>query len=254
MKFHLYRTNLLRARWMPNFALAVLAGLTALLLTAMRPNRLWDDALGALCQTKTNSTGVVFFTLCIVPAIPLALTYAQDVQTRFFYFCSLRGGLRRCVRCHFQIAVLLGALTSGISDALFVIVMLLRGFPLGGTYPDGGDAFFELIRSHILLYFAAILLNSMLSAAITAGWAALAAAGFCHPLSGLAAPLIVYMLWLRVVPSSAPTYFRATGVFSGYSGGTAVGNLLIKLVTTVLFCAVSQTLTVRIVKRRQQNA
>ena len=254
MKCRLYRANLQRACWMPNFVLAVTISLLALLLTSMRPNRLWIDAIGALYQTKINSSGVIFITMCIAPAIPLALTYAQDQNTRFLYFWTLRGGLRRSIRRHFQVAVLLGALVSGISDVLFIVGMLLRGYSLGG-YQDGGDAFLNLARDgHIFAFIVVILLNSMMTAAISAGWAALAAVVFCHPLSALVAPLVVYMLWLRMVPLSVPVYFRATGVFSGYTGGTVVGNLAIKLFSTLLLCGISQQLSVWIAERRQHNA
>lgn len=256
MKFRLYRTNLLRACWMPNLALAIIGELLVLLSVTFSNHNFATSVIGMLGTTKGNSAGVMLVTQCLFPGIPLALTDAQDQNARFLYFWTLRGGLRRSIRRHFQVAVLLGALVSGISDVLFVGILLLRGIPLVGD-DMGGGAFPEpLAQGNVLLFFVVTIFYSMLSAAIAAGWAALAAAVFCHPLSALAAPLIIYILWLRVVPASAPDYLRIESIFSGYSyeSYSLAARLLMKLGTTLLLCGIGQQLTVWIAERRQRNA
>ena len=258
MKTYLYRTNLLRARWMPNFALAVAGSLIVLLSISFSSNNFADSVIELFNTSKSNVASLMLVTLCLFPALPLSLTYAQDHETRFLYFWTLRGGLRRSIRRHFQIAVLLGALVSGLSDLLFVGILLLRGIPLTspGVPPSGGIFPEPLAQGNIPLFFAVSILFSMLSAAIAAGWAALAAAAFCHPLSALAAPLVIYILWLRLVPDSAPFYLRIYYIFSGYPTEEYALSvrMLIKFATTLLLCGVNQLLTVWIAERRQRNA
>ena len=240
----------------PGIYIAVILAALTMFSLKFGAQPLYPDIASQLNGSFAGNSGVFTFVLCILPAFPFAMVYTQDENSGMLWNWSIRAGIRGYARAYYLITVLSGFLVIVIGGVLFILLMVLSGSPFlidgTGKYLDFG---IFLIEENPVLFVVFQLVNGAMGGAIIAGLAAMIGAFIPNRFVVYAAPLVIYMLAVRLLGShSLPYYLNVTNLLQGaFNAPTPFGALGIKLAYLVILGGTFGLLTLWKIERRQKN-
>lgn len=248
------RASFRRAFFSPAFFLAPV-GLAAVLLgEVLLLKRKADDAFSAY-SFAFGGSGVEMVIYMILPVLPFALSYAEDVYSGAIPFWSVRCGVRRYVRSVWVTAAVTGFLTVFLGLMLFDTVVF-TAIPVPEVEAD------ENLFGNFLKYGSPVpylLVDGFykaLSGAMTACTAVWFSSMIPDRLATIVSPVILDFLYIRII-SVFPYYYN----FKLIKGITIEGGgelrwlwtILAKLATALVLCTALGLLAEHNAKRRQKN-
>lgn len=255
MKRSIFLANFRRAFTEPNFYLTVL--LTAVVLLPIAANtRIYFSALEGIVSVL-NGSGVFSIVICMLPALPFAGSYAQDENSGMLNFWTIRSGTRAYAGSQYLFSVLMGFCATFAGMLLCLLFLLMGGMPFwNGMSGDGGGYSVLLKEGKLILYLFMKLTNLALSSAIMAGVAAWFGSLVPNRMAVLAAPLVLYILLLRLIPSSTvPPYLSPTFILQlEVTMATPWATLGVKAFITLIICGILGFFAVMNIQRRQKHA
>ena len=243
-----------RAFFSPAFFLAPV-GLAAVLLgEVLLLKRKANNAFSAY-GFAFGSGGVEMVIYMILPVLPFALSYAEDVYSGAVPFWSVRCGIRRYVRGVWVTAAVTGFLTVFLGLMLFDTVIFTTM-----TVPElreGQNLFENFLKFGTPVPY--LLVDSFykaLSGAMTACIAVWFSSMVPDRLATIVSPVILDFLYIRII-SVFPYYYN----FKLIKGITIEGGgelrwlwtILAKLATALALCTALGLLAEHNAKRRQKN-
>lgn len=255
MKRFIFLANFRRAFTEPNFYLTVL--LTAVVLLPIAANtRMYSNALEGIVSVL-NGSGVFSIVICMLPALPFAGSYAQDENSGMLNFWAIRSGTRAYAGSQYLFSVLMGFCATFAGMLLCFFCILAGGTPFwDGMSGDGGGYSVLLGEGKLVLYLFMNLTNLALSSAIMAGVAAWFGSLVPNRMAVLAAPLVLYILLLRLIPSgTVPPYLDPGSILQGeVTMATPWATLGVKALIALIICGILGFFAVMNIQRRQKHA
>ena len=213
------------------------------------------DTSDVLYLIDLGKTGNLPLILCIAPTIPFGLSFASEWQERSLKFWLIRSGLKKYVWCKAAVCFISGILVV-FAGILTYAIVLSTHYPFF-LFISSGDAYTVLLESGKPLHF---FLLSSFHYALSGGMfsvAALCVSGFVPTrFTSLAAPMVLYMVFLRVsMFFSLPLFLHPDYLTEvTYGIGTPLVTFFFKFFLIIAICSLLGLILQIRVKRLVQNA
>ncbi len=252
MKNHVFAMHFRRMFTSPLLYLAIV--LYALSMHMVSGNMHMGNTVMLMMEcTYWEVSGIRFLTICVVPALAYAMTYASDHGNRSLYFIVQRSGTVRYAMAYYITAWTGGFLVSLLGNGLFVVMNLLRGIPLYSDPPTAVNAYLDFFRAGpVTSYFAVVMLDLSLAAPTMVCVAAAAGSIFRHRFAALGIPVIFYFGINLVADDTVWNIERLCRL--GSYAGDGLQPLMPKMIVALVFFVVGGVITVAQIKRRVHHA
>lgn len=256
--------KLLRALWvqlrqMFSWQLALCGALAALMMELSVAGIIADHISGRASYTSVwylaNSTGADLLTLFVLPALPFAMSLAQDWDSRALPYWAAREGVARYTVSKLLASALAGFLTVALGLVLFV---LINGAYLPWFAPCSGVDYETLFEEgHILLGWTGYILHMSLSGALIGALGMFTSIIVPNRFVAVSAPLAIHLTVMRVIPTeliSPISVWHPVNWVEGMHYTASPGRTLLeKLLLTAGFCALMCGLGCVRMKRRLER-
>lgn len=256
--------KLLRALWvqlrqMLSWQLGLCGALAALMTELSVAGIIADHISGRASYTSVwylaNSSGAGLLTLFVLPALPFAMSLAQDWDSRALPYWAAREGIARYTVSKLLASALAGFLTVALGLTLFV---LANGTYLPWFASCSGVDYEALFESgHILLGWTCYILHMSLSGALIGALGMFMSIIVPNRFVAVSAPLAIHLTVLRVIPTDLISPISVwhpvnwvEGIHCTFSPSL---TLLQKLLLTAGFCVLMCGLGCVCMKRRLER-
>ncbi len=275
MHLRSFTAHLKRALTTPMLYICILLYAVMLLGTTLS-DRVASDCAIDLLELAQRDFYMILAT--IFPALAYAVTYVDDFDNKLLHHWTMRSGVRSYAVSYYLTSILTGFIVGFVGSALFIGIMLLRGFPLDrnvttNIYQTGfwmyGQWYF---RGQMVPYIVAGLSEYALGCAAMAGFSSACSAIMHRKLSAVVVPVIYFelisMLYkindyvppidklLRSEPGQMLNTYHLTNESSFVStlAEAPLHNLLYKILFVAGYVIVFGTITVWCIERSAENA
>ena len=248
MKNRIFLAHIRRAWMSPQIYLCMVIYWLGLQLTGGQQSYT-PAVLDLLYRAHFQIMGFMFMVICVVPLLAYTATFTTDYRTRMLNFWCIRGGSEDYATSYYITALLSAFAVSVGGNSLYIIVNLLRGFPLTYGSAAMGSAYPEVFGTgNMVLYVAVILADFGLGAVVCAAIAAAAGSIFRRRFAVYGVPLlIVHSAPMLPLPPILDLE-ELTADLSGIGVGDAE-NFFGKLIGVLFYAIICGFITTKCIKR-----
>jgi hypothetical protein len=246
----LLKADLYRALLSLNFIISIIFIIFVMFISSSGFITNTSDVIYILGHALTGS-GSTLFILCIAPILPYGMSFASDLVDKASPFWIIRAGTKRYAASKFISSVIAGFFSVGISIVSFTLILSIS-FPLFNEI-SSGDSYAALLENNKAgMYILAITVHYSLSAALFAGAAVVVSAFIPNKFSVIAAPIVIYFVFMRLTDlASIPDFLKAGNlVQSIYPDVSPSAAFLYKLIPVVGILSILLRITVNQIKKR----
>ncbi|MBQ9082466.1 MAG: hypothetical protein IJY28_03080, partial [Clostridia bacterium] len=209
--------------------------------------------LDLLYRAHSQIMGFMFMVICVVPSLAYTATFTTDYRTKMLNFWCIRGGSTAYGVSYYLTALFSAFGVSVGGNLLYIVVNLLRGFPLTSGSAAMGSAYPEVFATgNMVLYVAVILADFGLGAMVCAALAAAAGSVFRRRFAVYGIPLlIVHSAYMLHLPPMLDLQ-ELTADLSGIGCGD-FQNFFGKLIGVLCYGIIAGIITVRGIERSVEH-
>lgn len=252
MKNNTFSVHLRRAFSSPRLYISILLYALALQIPSMKVT-MFRSVFGLYEAAQIDSLGFAFILSCVIPALPYALTYVDDYNTRMLYNWSVRSGMVYYAVSYYVITLVTAYATSFLGSLVFLGINSFRDLPFLDSGTGFGFAYADLYNSgHKVLYVLAIISEHSLGTCAMAGITTASASIFHHKFASVSVTVLFYLTSAIFLLGNIldPAHLIHVASYTSSSWD----NLATKLFITSVYCIACGLITTAQIKRSVQNA